>query len=404
MLPNQFEDIGPDDILRLVENRVSERKVLEYKEALNIGPDNERAEFLADVSSFANASGGDLIFGISDERDEDDRPTGIPKAIVPLQLTNAASECARIEQIIQSGLEPRVPVVQVKAIDIAEQGPVIVVRVGKSWIAPHMVSFKNRSRFYSRNGIGKIQLDVQQIGAAFALQRGLGERLRAWKTERVAKALSGDGPIPLSGSRLLLHFVSASALTSDEEALPRIFDNRTWGSANSLMTSVPQFSRYNADGFLLFFSDTGQSDRQTYLQLFRDGRLEYGDSYLFNSKFQDQIPSALFEEAIEKTFGNAMLLLSLLKVSEPVFVSLTLLGMRNRRMALPGNAAYPPFSNIRAVFDRDVIVCPDVRVENLAEGSPYPTTLLPVLNFIWQAAGLKQSPYIKVDGAWLPGR
>ena len=180
MLPIRFDDIGPTDILNLVADKVSERKILEYKQILKIDKQDDKAEFLADISSFANASGGDIIFGISEARDENGEKTGIPEAIIPLGVDNPTKECSRIEEIISTGIEPRIPVVEVKPIDIPEQGAVILVRVGKSWIAPHMVSYANRTRFFSRNGTGKRQLDVQEIGAAFALQRGLGERLRLW--------------------------------------------------------------------------------------------------------------------------------------------------------------------------------------------------------------------------------
>jgi hypothetical protein len=61
MLPVRFDDISSDEILRLVEEKTSERKTLEYKEKLMIGTADERAEFLYDISSFANASGGDII-------------------------------------------------------------------------------------------------------------------------------------------------------------------------------------------------------------------------------------------------------------------------------------------------------------------------------------------------------
>jgi len=62
----------------------------------------------------------------------------------------------------------------VKAIEIPERGHVLLIRVGKSWLAPHMVSYANRTRFFSRNSsTGKVQLDVQQIGAAFAQQRAV---------------------------------------------------------------------------------------------------------------------------------------------------------------------------------------------------------------------------------------
>jgi len=180
MLPIGFDDITSEDIMRLVTDKVSERKTLEFKKTLNIGNTEDKAEFLADVSSFANASGGDILFGISDEKGEDGNATGIPSEIVGLTVSNAGTECNRIEQLIQTGLQPRLPVVFVKASVIPERGIVIVIRVGKSWAAPHMVSYANRTRFFSRNSSsGKVLLDVHQIGAAFAEQRGIGERLRA---------------------------------------------------------------------------------------------------------------------------------------------------------------------------------------------------------------------------------
>jgi hypothetical protein len=394
MLPIWFEDISPEDVLRLVEDKISERKVLEYKQTLNIGGQDERAEFLADISSFANASGGDIVFGIADERDDGGRATGIPKEIAPLGIANPSAECARMEQIIESGIEPRIPVVQIKAVDMPNRGPVIVARIGKSWIAPHMVSYANRTRFYSRNGTGKMQLDVQQIGAAFALQRGLGERLRDWKSERIAKAIAGEGPARMEGSQVLLHFASASALMSDAVGLPRVFDTKGWGDAKKLISMTPMTSRYNADGLLFVLDNDARSSKQSYLQVFKDGKVEYGDTYQMNSEYQTEIPSALLEEAIAKAFANAVKLLSILKIEEPIFVSLSFVGMRGRRVAGP--------DYLRCSFDRDVILCPDVRLENLSESAPYPTTLLPLINSFWQAAGLVRSPYIAEDGTWNP--
>jgi predicted HTH transcriptional regulator len=223
MLPMGFDDITPDDIVRLVTDKVSERKTLEYKKTLNVGNTDDKAEFLADVSSFANASGGDILFGITDEKGEDGNATGIPGEIVGLTISNAGTECNRIEQLIQTGLQPRLPVVFVKALDIPERGMVIVIRVGKSWTAPHMVSYANRTRFFSRNSSsGKVLLDVHQIRAAFAEQRGIGERLRAWKADRISKALSGEGPVQLMGARLLFHFIPAATLMFDGQSLPRV--------------------------------------------------------------------------------------------------------------------------------------------------------------------------------------
>ena len=89
---------------------------------------------------------------------------------MPLTIANPDSELGRISQIIEAGIQPRIVSVQVKVIGIPERDQVILIRVSKSWNSPHMVSFVNRTRFYLRNNIvGKVQLDVEQIGAVFAV-------------------------------------------------------------------------------------------------------------------------------------------------------------------------------------------------------------------------------------------
>jgi hypothetical protein len=392
MLPVRFDDITANDILRLVADKIAEHKTLEYKATLAIGNTEEKAEFLSDVSSFANASGGDILFGITDER-EGASATGVPDEVVGLALANAAAECNRIEQLIKDGIQPRLPVLLVRTFEIPEHGYILLIRVGKSWLAPHMVSYANRTRFFSRNSsTGKVQLDVQQIGAAFAQQRGIGERLREWKADRISKAVSANGPVQLSGAQLLYHFIPAAAITTDNQSFPRIFDTNAWGNGRLLMCLSAESRRYNADG-LLFVSKRTTERAQSYLQIFKDGALEYGDSYVFNSYGQDCIASAIFEGKIVKTLSLALNLLTSLDVSDPVYVSLTLIGVKGRTMAMPRGWEPSP------AFDRDVILCPDVLLRNRAEDVPFAETLLPIVNSVWQAAGIEQSPYIR-NGQW----
>jgi hypothetical protein len=353
---------------------------------------DEKAEFLADISSFANASGGDIIFGISDERDENGRPTGVPDVVKPLVIGSPATECARIEQLIESGVQPRIPAVHVKHFNIPNCGLVIVVRVGKSWLAPHMISYANRTRFFSRNSsTGKVQLDVQQIGAAFAQQRGLGERLRVWKMARISKAIAGEGPISLEGSKVLFHFISAAALTDEGQSHPRIFDVQKLILKCKLFYMSAQAARYNADGLLVHSTQT-RDQRQSYLQIFLDGSLEYADSAMLESGGQPHVASRTLEEKIIQTYASGLELLKEIEAAEPTFVTLTLIGMKGRTMALPSNVHYN-FDHTSEPFDRDIILCPDVLIENSTDRYPYPSTLLPIVNAVWQAAGLASTPY-----------
>jgi hypothetical protein len=164
------------------------------------------------------------------------------------------------------------------------------------------------------------------------------------------------------------------------------------------MCLTSQSRRYNADG-LLFVSQRTTDNTQSYLQLFKDGALEYGDSYVFNSYGRDSIASAIFEGRIVKTFAQALNLLSRLDVSEPVYVTLTLVGVTGRTMALPYHGSR--FNYQSDPFDRDVILCPDVLIRNNVEDEPFAETLLPIVNSVWQAAGMEKSIYIRDDGQWI---
>ena len=71
------------DLQRLVDNRVQEGRAIEYKSALVVNTDEDKREFLSDVSSFANTSGGHLLFGIEENG-------GVPTRLLG-RLTLAAS-------------------------------------------------------------------------------------------------------------------------------------------------------------------------------------------------------------------------------------------------------------------------------------------------------------------------
>jgi predicted HTH transcriptional regulator len=61
--------ISKEDIESLVSAKVSESHTLDYQQQLPDNDTEKKREFLYDVSSFANAAGGDMVFGIIDERD-----------------------------------------------------------------------------------------------------------------------------------------------------------------------------------------------------------------------------------------------------------------------------------------------------------------------------------------------
>lgn len=155
MITKHINHITKEDIDALVANGVTEGRAIEYKEELPGGKDDERREFYADVSSLANAGGGDLVLGIEEERDAQGKPTGVPKAAHGVPTANATGDILSLENGIRTGIAPRIYSVRTRAIDGFPRGPVIVIRIPQSFNAPHMVTYKTSSRFYGRSSAGK---------------------------------------------------------------------------------------------------------------------------------------------------------------------------------------------------------------------------------------------------------
>src|SRR6266849_1721629 len=86
-------DVTLADIESLIRDGVREDKSIEYKREIP----RDRTELLKDVSAFATTSGGDLIFGVEEEK-------GVPTRIVGLPLADADAEVLRLLQIIHTGL------------------------------------------------------------------------------------------------------------------------------------------------------------------------------------------------------------------------------------------------------------------------------------------------------------
>jgi Putative DNA-binding domain len=394
MLPLEIDEVTVDHIAALVKDRVSERRILDYKEALPGGTDEEKKEFLSDVCSFANFSGGDIIYGVRDERGADGRPTGVPESIVGLTVANISTERARLESMVRDGIKPRIPDMQTKDIQVPEHGPVLLLRVGISWIKPHMVTFKGASRFYSRHSTGKYQLDVE-IGQAFAEQRSLGEQLRNWRTDRISRHLANDGSTTLDGpSKLLLHFVPAAALGGQQT--PGLWkvpaDWQRLIRPSSLTSGISW--RYNADGFLVH-STKGTDGWASYVQVFRNGCLEYGDGYILNVGLhygngkENVIPSKSLEEKLVATYANGIQVLNALGIDDPVYFSCTLIGVEGLSLSQGDQG-----TSGRDSFDRPIIQTPDVRVDR-GEESPYCNSLLTAVDSIWQASGYEETPWLR---------
>jgi predicted HTH transcriptional regulator len=134
MIDKPAASITKTDIDALVESGRVEDRTIEYKRDLPGPSDEQRREFLRDVSSFANGFGGDILYGIEESG-------GVPTSAPGVLISNFDELRLQLQNSLRSNLDPRLPAVDVEQISGFPNGSVLLVRVHQSWRAPHMVRY-----------------------------------------------------------------------------------------------------------------------------------------------------------------------------------------------------------------------------------------------------------------------
>ena len=149
VLSKPADQINIDDIKALIASEVPEGEQIEFKEELPAKGDGspdpwmsgenkigERAknEILAEVVAFANAHGGALMLGI---KESDTKP---PVAAEILPIPRCTDLAERLKLVFRDRVEPQLPRLEVFAVPTDGQGGVIIIRVGRSRLAPHRVT------------------------------------------------------------------------------------------------------------------------------------------------------------------------------------------------------------------------------------------------------------------------
>lgn len=376
------------DIQALLDENVLESKTLEYKRQLPLSSDKDKKEFLADASSFANAGGGDLLFGV-------EANDGQPTAILGLKQFNEDKDVLRLESSIRDGIEPRIQGIQFESIGGFELGPVLLIRMPKSWAAPHMVSFKGTSRFFTRSSAGKFQMDVDELRAAFEGAGRLPERITSWRSERVGRIIANEGAMPLPETgRLILHLVPVAQ-----------FDEASAISAEKLYESFAMFPplgesgggrRLNLDGVVTFGGDThSMAPVDSYTQVFRNGCVEAVCSNLIRSHSgQSEISSVQYEAMIIDSVTKYLSGFEAVGIAPPILCFLTIQGALGASFQVSS-----PLAVGHHRIDRDPLILPDVTIDDLSD--PVPTILRPVFDMVWNACGYLRSFNYDDNGKWV---
>jgi len=389
MLNKKLQNITDQDLKFLIENKVMEGKSIEYKEELPGCSDGNKKEFLADVSSFANTRGGDLIIGIKEEK-------GFPVDITGLDIDNLDTEIGRLESIIDSGLKPKIQH-SIHHIKLENDKVVIFIRIRQSWIGPHRVIFKGHDKFYGRNANGKYPLDVEELRSVFNLSDTISKRIKEFYFSRITDIECGEAPLPITGLRkVILHLIPFESFSTKinletEKLLEfynRVDDLRPMNSSSWFSPQI------NLSGVI---SHAGEERNKacSYVQIFRNGVIEAVESSILEIGETREIASYPLENGILKYATKYLSVLQSLQFNPPIFIFITLTNIHGLIIK---------YDTVKFNFDaheiREIIInLPEIVIENYDQILAQKFRL--TFDLIWNACGMPRSLNFDKEGNWI---
>jgi|JI10StandDraft_1071094.scaffolds.fasta_scaffold85614_6 hypothetical protein len=151
----QTRELTEQSFRALIGLRIAENANIDYKRELSTDSGWKR-ELLKDVSGFANAEGGLLIYGVLEPKDE----LSIDAQIVG--LADFAQRAQSVEQVIAAGIDPRITGVVVQSVALGDKGCVVVC-VPPSYGKPHMVVSDGHRCFYRRHSESTMAMTTFEI-------------------------------------------------------------------------------------------------------------------------------------------------------------------------------------------------------------------------------------------------
>jgi len=389
MLTKDIHQITKADIDELILDQREESKTLEFKRELNFN-DSAKRELACDIASFANASGGDLLFGVDEQRDAEGKRLGYAGKANGISCQNFDELRQRLENFLRDAIEPPIPGLAFQEVAGFEDGSVVIVRIPESWIAPHLVKYGNKPQFYARNTGGKFALDSHEIRAAFLANDGRAKQLLDFCDRRVGLITAAELPAKIDTDdriKIATHVLPVLRRTE-----------RTLSASQMVSTdlSVPMRSgvgwnhRFNLDGYLAY-------DGLSYSLLFRSGGTE---AVFTTPTLTMENVSAFYGSRVEQgVIDSTIICLKAIRKCEipgPYSVHVALVNTKGTRIVQHKDY----FPREPHTIDRSVVILPQLLLEEPVGNINIPEFLKPAFDVLWQASGWQSSPSYDDQGKW----
>jgi|GEM_PF-5201948 Predicted transcriptional regulator containing an HTH domain and an uncharacterized domain shared with the mammalian protein Schlafen len=389
-MPNgkRFEDWEEAEVQYFIDEKIPEGKHLDYKAELHLETGDQRREFVADVSAFANTDGGYLVYGIAEGESKD------PADLCGIDIIGTPDEIKlRILNIVRDTVQPRIAGIQIICFKLSNEKFALIIKIPASLFGPHRTSDRH---FYVRTTAGKDSLDVHGIRSAFLQSETLRTASQNFRLDRLSQIMNNDTPIEFSSdSRMVIHLIPLASLRPNFSIdIESLLMNSGHGNFPGL-GEPHSYANYTHDGI---YSAT--ASMPMYSKLFDSGIFETVSSYYF-SPTSDILPSQCIEEdAIRFVQNGINFLMERIQLLEPIIISISFLNIKGKVLGTPWTirgTQTPPIKTNHLLLPE--ILWSDVSPEPLSFGKTA-QILYPLFKKWWNAFEHSKSMYFDGSGNW----
>lgn len=366
----------------LLDANAPETQTLEFKAQIPGRSDRDKAEFLKDVSAMANASGGTILYGISEI-------AGAANGISGETIDDPDAEKRRLAQILESGIEPRLSGISLEVLKLAE-GDLLALNIPESFDGPHRFTANEKSKFVMRSGTHTSELNFEQLRSAFSRSSKRLEQIRGqWHRDLSLK--SGWKPL-ISGPVCIVRLspvISADGRqvidpkTASEHWASLIFEN-WWGGSHA----------FNYHGLVVY--PEGAEPLKGYAQVYRAGAITIYLTAGTNFNGQNIIVSKVIGNFILEAIQKSLAFLTKQGVRGGAILNVGLTELTGFSLAMSSGR----YDNEFIPSAQNVIELPEVWIEDIDAVEVIDPLLRPGFDLIWQSYGRRECPHFDNDNKW----
>jgi hypothetical protein len=178
-----FEEIQEKNLQDLILTEQRESLGMDFKQQLPEG-EQARQEVSKDVVAMANASGGNIVYGLAEKEG------GVASKLMSLgPIEGAEKLSAKIQSWLNADIAPSLVGIRIKVVPIEHGGFALVLRIPRSLQSPHaVVGFPDKTvmRYWRRSESQSVPMPEHEIRRTYVSGIDVHKQVDAFRRERIA--------------------------------------------------------------------------------------------------------------------------------------------------------------------------------------------------------------------------